>query len=364
MRTHSRAFALVAAMTVASLTLAVGPGSNAAPGDPVEGPVLQGDQQAEKVVDNRQGVVAPAAPQRTQAAAPGVAARFNDLGTPAVLTGTTEPLATGLPADPVAAATAYVAGQPGRPRADRERRRGPRGGERQPDRRRCGRAVPTAVRRPRRGLRRPPGRRCARRGGLARDLVAGPRCGCAGAGHAERGRSGTDRSSGRRASTPQTRMTTELVAVPTADRCASGVQGHIDRQRGRIPSPSRPSSTLATAASSSGRTSSTTRRTTRSGRSSRARHRSTTRQTTRECAGASLPTRSATRLSGRARLRWPGMSTRRPARRRTPHVATTRSPCTTGTATTPGTVGTETATARPNRDYVYDWTNQWFEETL
>ena len=72
--------------------------------------MLQGDQQAEKVVDNRQGVVAPAAPQRTQAAGPGVAARFNDLGTPAVLTGTTGPLATGLPADPVAAATAYVEG--------------------------------------------------------------------------------------------------------------------------------------------------------------------------------------------------------------------------------------------------------------
>ena len=49
---------------------------------------------------------------------------------------------------------------------------------------------------------------------------------------------------------------------------------------------------------------------------------------------------------------------------RTPHAATTRSPCTTGSATTPCTVGTETATARPDRDYVYDWTNQWFEETL
>ncbi len=110
MRTHTRAIAWVAAMTVASLTLAAGPGSNAAPGAPAEAPAPQGDQQVEKVVDNRQGVVAPAAPQRTQAAAPGVAARFNALGTPAVLTGTTEPLATGLPADPVAAATAYVQG--------------------------------------------------------------------------------------------------------------------------------------------------------------------------------------------------------------------------------------------------------------
>jgi extracellular elastinolytic metalloproteinase len=28
----------------------------------------------------------------------------------------------------------------------------------------------------------------------------------------------------------------------------------------------------------------------------------------------------------------------------------------------PRTVGTETATTRPNRDYAYDWTNQWFED--
>ena len=34
---------------------------------------------------------------------------------------------------------------------------------------------------------------------------------------------------------------------------------------------------------------------------------------------------------------------------------------TTGSATT-NTVGTETATSRPDRDYVYGWTNQWFEQ--
>ena len=32
------------------------------------------------------------------------------------------------------------------------------------------------------------------------------------------------------------------------------------------------------------------------------------------------------------------------------------------TNNSPFTVGTETATARPNRDYHYPWTNQWFEQ--
>ncbi|WP_202866281.1 M36 family metallopeptidase [Kribbella turkmenica] len=54
-------------------------------------------------------MVAPTASQRARVAALGARARWNRLGTPAVLAKTGAPLATGLGADPVQAAKAYVA---------------------------------------------------------------------------------------------------------------------------------------------------------------------------------------------------------------------------------------------------------------
>ena len=122
-------------------------------------------------------------------------------------------------------------------------------------------------------------------------------------------------------------------------------------------------STPATARSWSARTSSTPTWTTPSGRSSRTRRRSTTRpRDTRVhwCFTAGAGLRRGRRHAGLA-----AALGRRPGHRRVDEhhaAATTRSRCTTGTATTPFTVGTETATPRPDRDYTYPWTNQWFEE--
>lgn len=59
--------------------------------------------------DNRKGHVEPTARQRGLAAALDARVRFNDLGTPAMLTSTGRPLETGLPSNPAAAARAYVA---------------------------------------------------------------------------------------------------------------------------------------------------------------------------------------------------------------------------------------------------------------
>ena len=98
MRTPSRASsaAIVVIMT-AALVVAGGSGSSAAPPEP--------DREHAKLVDNRTGRIAPTARQRNLA---GTQARWNNFGTPATLTATTAPLAAGLPADPVAAARAYV----------------------------------------------------------------------------------------------------------------------------------------------------------------------------------------------------------------------------------------------------------------
>jgi hypothetical protein len=62
--------------------------------------------------DNRRGRVAPTERQRDLAAAAGATARWNTFGTPASLTpaGVGEPLASGLSADPIVAARAYVDG--------------------------------------------------------------------------------------------------------------------------------------------------------------------------------------------------------------------------------------------------------------
>jgi len=112
-RTPSRAFAGAAALTAAALVLAMGPGSVAASGVQDRGSGepggFTGDSSKVKEKDNRKGRVAPSARQLARVDDVGARARWNNLGTPAVLTSTGRPLAQGLPADPVAAARAYVA---------------------------------------------------------------------------------------------------------------------------------------------------------------------------------------------------------------------------------------------------------------
>src|SRR5262245_31452966 len=72
------------------------------------GPRLQGDQQAAVDLDARKGRKAPSAQQRT--AARGKTVRWNRFGTPQVLTVDSGYLATGLAGNPVAAARAWLAG--------------------------------------------------------------------------------------------------------------------------------------------------------------------------------------------------------------------------------------------------------------
>ncbi len=113
MRTNSRAFAgSVALLTAAVLILASESVSSAAPGGVLinsQSTVkMPGDQAKDKIKDNRTGQVAPTSQQRAKAASVGARARWNALGTPAVLASTGTPLATGLPADPVVAARAYI----------------------------------------------------------------------------------------------------------------------------------------------------------------------------------------------------------------------------------------------------------------
>jgi len=111
-RTPSRALAGAAALIAAALVLTIGPGSVAAPGQgqAPEGPGrFPGDQVETKDKDNRKGRAAPSARQQAKADEVGALARWNDFGTPATLTSTGDPLASGLSADPVAAAEAYVA---------------------------------------------------------------------------------------------------------------------------------------------------------------------------------------------------------------------------------------------------------------
>jgi hypothetical protein len=94
------------------LVLAAGSGGHAAPGDQARaqaGPArVFGDDADSKTKDNRTGRAAPTSRQRERAAAAGARARWNALGTPATLASTGRPLAVGLPADPAAAARAYV----------------------------------------------------------------------------------------------------------------------------------------------------------------------------------------------------------------------------------------------------------------
>ncbi|GLY00450.1 M36 family metallopeptidase [Actinoplanes sp. NBRC 101535] len=115
MRTPSGATAAsTAAIVAAVIVISAGAESSAAPAPlTAPGPAAtgsQGDHDHGRIEDNRRGELAPTALQRRSATASGATTRWNTLGTPATLTARTEPLATGLPAEPVAAAEAYVAG--------------------------------------------------------------------------------------------------------------------------------------------------------------------------------------------------------------------------------------------------------------
>jgi extracellular elastinolytic metalloproteinase len=109
MRTPSRALtAVVALFAGAAVAFTSGPLAATEREDLSQPRAYQGDQDRAKVKDSREGRVPPTARQRAQAAALGARATWNDLGTPAMLTSTGEPLAADLPANPVAAARAYV----------------------------------------------------------------------------------------------------------------------------------------------------------------------------------------------------------------------------------------------------------------
>ncbi|WP_433306592.1 M36 family metallopeptidase [Actinoplanes sp. CA-030573] len=102
MRTPSRALPAATTMIVtAALVLGVPAVAGAAPPG-------RGDDHDQHSIDNRRGSIAPTARQRALTA--GADARWNRFGTPATLVPAAEPLATGLPADPIAAARAFVDG--------------------------------------------------------------------------------------------------------------------------------------------------------------------------------------------------------------------------------------------------------------
>lgn len=114
MRTPSRALTGTTALLLAAgLVLTAGAGSQAAPREQIPTQArpgdLPGDRHDTKTKDNRQGRIAPTDRQRDRAAALGARARWSTFGTPATLAATDRPLATGLAADPAAAARAYVA---------------------------------------------------------------------------------------------------------------------------------------------------------------------------------------------------------------------------------------------------------------
>ncbi len=115
MRKQARVVARsIALLFAAVLALVAGTGSVlATPGtqdrsqaDPAG---IQGDRQVDKTRDYRTGRIAPTSLQRERAAELGAKARWNAFGTPKVLVSTGKPLAHGLPGEPVAAAKEYVA---------------------------------------------------------------------------------------------------------------------------------------------------------------------------------------------------------------------------------------------------------------
>ncbi|MBY8870362.1 M36 family metallopeptidase [Micromonospora sp. PLK6-60] len=117
MRRPTRALAGTTALLLAAgLVLTGGATGQAAPPDedrPARaeaGPGhLPGDRTATGSRDNRTGRLAPTARQRDRAAQAGARVRWTDFGTPATLTATGAPLATGLPTAPEATARAYLA---------------------------------------------------------------------------------------------------------------------------------------------------------------------------------------------------------------------------------------------------------------
>src|SRR5262245_1810834 len=101
-------------VSLGALVIGGTPGSLAAPDDegsaaPAPSGLVRGEESLD--VDNRQGRVEASARQRTLAAGVKARARFNELGTPEMLTARSagQPLDSGLPADPAATARAYIA---------------------------------------------------------------------------------------------------------------------------------------------------------------------------------------------------------------------------------------------------------------
>ncbi|MET8065895.1 peptidase M36, partial [Micromonospora sp. NPDC005313] len=93
-----------ALLLAAGLVLTAAGGGQAAPREQTRTQAppdhLPGDRHDSKATDNRKGRVAATERQRDRAAALGARVRWTDFGTPATLTSTGKPLATGLPADP------------------------------------------------------------------------------------------------------------------------------------------------------------------------------------------------------------------------------------------------------------------------
>ena len=108
-RGTARARLLVAALGLAAVVLATAAGSLAAPGSNAsDPPKIQGEEGKLADVDNRKGRKAPSARQRDRVKA-GSEARFNKFGAPESLADPGAFLATGLSDNDVAAARAYLA---------------------------------------------------------------------------------------------------------------------------------------------------------------------------------------------------------------------------------------------------------------
>ena len=283
-----------------------------------------------------------------------------------MLTATGEPLATGLPADPVAAARAYVAANRDLLGLTAGRRRRPRGADRGPDGRRRRRPVPPALRRP--GRRRstaccPSASATARSGTSARRSPATPPPPAPATLSAGRRRAGrhratpaspTPRSCGPswsrcRRPTGGARAAYEVVLRRRPERRRPGGVHHLRRRpRRRRPGAREPGRLRRGQPGVGGLPELAADRLLLD------RHPA--------CAGASRRAAAATRRRHARRRRWPGTSTRRPARRPDTTNGNNAIAVHNWNSNDPFTVGTETATPRPDRDYTYPWTNQWYEE--
>ena len=115
MRTRSRASAGAAALLTAAVLMVAGPsGVAASPGGLEQARASAarppGDHASPKTKDARTARVAPSKAQRDRAAAAGISARWTAYGTAAELRVNGKPVAKGLPADPVVGARAFVNG--------------------------------------------------------------------------------------------------------------------------------------------------------------------------------------------------------------------------------------------------------------